>query len=172
MGNRENKQKKKRLPFKRTLQNNVFAIKVFLAVSPLYLVIYFLFTFIEGAYDFLTGGFLLREIVNAAKSKTAEGLVTPVATLGIILILLFAAMQYYWNVLAVRQNRAICAAVEKMLFKKAASVEIACYEDPKFYDKYVKAMDEAYRRVLGVCARLMTFLQRLLLFLQTQCCCL
>lgn len=147
MGNRE---KKKRLPLKRTLQNNVFAIKVFLAVSPLYLVIYFLFTFIAGAYDFLTGGFLLREIVNAAKSKTAAGLVTPVATLGIILILLFAAMQYYWNVLAVRQNRAICAAVEKMLFKKAASVEIACYEDPKFYDKYVKAMDEAYRRVLGV----------------------
>ena len=40
MENRENKQKKKRLPFKRTLQNNVFAIKVFLAVSPLYLVIY------------------------------------------------------------------------------------------------------------------------------------
>ncbi len=110
----------------------MFAIKVFLAVSPLYLVIYFLFTFIEGAYDFLTGGFLLREIVNAAKSKTAAGLVTPVATLGIILILLFAAMQYYWNILAVRQNRTICAAVEKMLFKKAASVEIACYEDPKF----------------------------------------
>ena len=37
-----------------------------------------------------------------------------------------------------------------MLFKKAAEVELACYENPAFYDKYVKAMEEAENRTFRV----------------------
>ena len=37
-----------------------------------------------------------------------------------------------------------------MLFDKARRVELSCYEDPAFYDKYVKVMDTAYNRSMNV----------------------
>lgn len=48
------------------------------------------------------------------------------------------------------KQRKIAANIEKMLFRQAAKVELACYETPSFYDKYVRAMDEAYDRTIKV----------------------
>jgi len=148
---KKKKEKKKKLALGRTISNNMFALKEIWKGSPLYIAVYLGSSFIYGTFDFLTEGYLLRRIVNGIEAgESVTALLRYVFTLAIIILSVYTALSWFWNVTSPIQSRKIGAHIEKMLFRKAAKVELACYEDPAFYDKYVKAMDEAYDRILKV----------------------
>ena len=112
--------------------------------------------------DFLTESYLLRRIVNGIMGgERIESIVRYVAILGVICLVIWTALSWFWNVESPIKRRRIAASVEKMLFKKAAKVELACYENPSFYDKYVRAMDEAYDRIINVMTTLDDLISRI-----------
>ncbi|MBR6680907.1 MAG: ABC transporter ATP-binding protein [Clostridia bacterium] len=145
------KEKKKKLPFQRTVSNNLFSLKMIWLASPLYLIIYLGSSVTYGILDFLTTGHLLRKIVNGVESGgSISGIITYVAILGVICVIYYLSMNYYWNVISQKLWPRITSSMNKLLFKKSAEVELACYENPEFYDRYVKAMDEATNRLYKV----------------------
>lgn len=145
------KEKKKRLPFKRTVSNNLFALRAIGRASPIYLAVYLGSSVVYGLLDFLSEGYLLRDIVNRIDAGEDIGLVMKrVTVLGVICFLSYLYFSWFWNVPAPIQRKRVGAHIEKMLFRKSAQVELACYESPAFYDKYVRAMDEAYDRMIKV----------------------
>jgi len=142
---------KKKLPFRRTVANNAFALRAIWRASPLYLAVYLGSSLIYGVLDFLSEGYLLRRIVNGLDSgESTLSIVQYVAVLGIVTLACYLPLSWFWNVISPIQVRRVGAYVERMLFCHASEVELACYETPSFYDKYVKAMDEAYNRILKV----------------------
>ena len=148
---KEKKEKKKKLPLRRTISNNMFALRAIFAASPLYLLVYLGSSFIYGTVEFLSEGYLLRMIVNGIEGgRSVESIVLFVVILATVSLTSFTALSWFWNVISPIEQRKVGAHIEKMLFSKASRVELACYEDPVFYDKYVKAMDEAYDRMLKV----------------------
>ncbi|MBQ9121247.1 MAG: ABC transporter ATP-binding protein [Clostridia bacterium] len=160
------KEKKKRLPFKRTVANNMFALSAIWRASPIYLAVYLGSSFVYGVLDFLSEGYLLRRIVNGLDSgESVASIVQYVVILGIITLLCYVSLSWFWNVVSPIQVRKVGAYVEKMLFRKASEVELACYENPAFYDKYVKAMDEAYNRILKVMYTLDNLIARVIALL-------
>ncbi len=58
----------------------------------------------------------------------------------------------YWvsTFILPKANTKIKAAFQKQMFEKAKQVELECYENPKFYDKYVRAMQEVYGKSMDV----------------------
>lgn len=40
----------------------------------------------------------------------------------------------------------IYLTINNRIYRKAASVDMGCFEDPEFYDKYIKAVNESYTR--------------------------
>jgi len=152
MKKKENvKEKKKKLPFKRSLSNIFFALRQVWEVSPAYFVMYYLMTLVYAPLDFLSGSFLIRLIVNGIEDRTSTSVIlTFMIVIGVITVVINVVNSFYWNIVSPAQYRKIGAAMQKKLFKKASEVELACYETPAFYDKYVKAMDEAYDRVMKV----------------------
>lgn len=145
------KEKKEKLSFKKTISNNLFAIKAIWRSSPSYLMVYFGSSFIYGILGFLSNTYLLRKIVNdVTAGKSIDGVLTYVVIIIALNIGSCAALSWFWNVMSPPKQRKIAADIEKMLFRQAARVEIACYETPSFYDKYVRAMDEAYNRMIAV----------------------
>ena len=151
MEKKSQKEKKKKLPFKRTLSNNLFALRAIWTASPIYLTVYLGSSLVYGVLDFLSEGYLLRKIVNGVEGgEEIAGMIRYVVILGGVSILVYSALNWFWNVISPVMQRRIAAYIEKLLFRKAAEVELACYETPSFYDKYVKAMDEAYERMIKV----------------------
>lgn len=145
------KEKKKRLPLGRTVSNNWFALSAIGRASPIYLAVYLGSSLIYGILDFLSEGYLLRRIVNGLNAgEEIASILQYVAVLGLVTLICYIPLSWFWNVISPIQVRRVGAYVEKMLFRKASEVELACYENPAFYDKYVKAMDEAYNRILKV----------------------
>ena len=158
---RKTKEKKKKLSFKKTVSNNVFALKTIWAASPIYLFVYLSSSIVYGTIEFLTGTYLLRRIVNDVSSGTPIlNVLKFTAILGVVTFVIHLSLQWFWNVTSQKMNRNISMCIQKMLFKKAAKVELACYENPAFYDKYVKAMDEAQNRTLRVMWTLDSLIQR------------
>ena len=161
--NLENKQEKKKVSLLRTLQNNIFALKIIWIASPFYFIVYLSSSIINGSLDFLSEGYLLRRIVNGIqRGDDMKEIFIFVAILAIVSLIIKTLFDYFWNVVSPVKQRRVTAYVEKMLFKKSSSVELACYENPEFYDKYVRAMDEANRRITAVISTLDSLLSKLI----------
>ncbi|MBQ7936387.1 MAG: ABC transporter ATP-binding protein [Clostridia bacterium] len=151
MKNSKEKKKKEKLPLKRTLSNNLFALRCIGKASPLYLALFLCSSFIYGILGFLEDGYLLRKIVNGIENgDNIRDIFTYVVVLATVCILTYTGLNWFWYVVSPGKHRRVAAYIEKILFHKAAKVELACYENPAFYDKYVRAMDEAYHRMLKV----------------------
>lgn len=151
MVGKNKKEKKKKLSFKKTLSNNLFALKAIWESSPSHMIIVFLSSAVFGVLGFFSETYLLRKIVNdVTLGKNIDGVINYVVFIAVINLIVGLFSDWYWNVIAPQKNRRIAANIEKMLFKKSAEVELACYETPSFYDKYVRAMDEAYHRIMKV----------------------
>lgn len=158
---RKVKEKKKKLPFNKTISNNLFALKIIWTASPVYLFIYLSSSIVYGTLEFLTDTYLLRRIVNdVSNGASIYDVLIFTAILGAVTLAIRLALNWYWNVPAQKMYRKIAIYIQKMLFKKAGEVELACYETPAFYDKYVKAMDEAEHRTLRVMYTLDGLIQR------------
>ncbi|MBO5883682.1 MAG: ABC transporter ATP-binding protein [Clostridia bacterium] len=158
---KSSKEKKKKLSFKTIISNNLFALKIIWTASPVYLFIYLSSSIVYGTLEFLTGTYLLRRIVNDVSSgKPISDVLIFTAILGVANLLINLALNWFWNVTSQRMHRSISMYIQKMLFKKSAEVELACYENPEFYDKYVRAMDEAENRTLSVMRTLDNLIQR------------
>ncbi len=149
------KEKKKRDPnalkFRRVVSNNLFVLKIIHKVAPSYLPTYFLWSVGNAIIDFLMSIWLLREIVNRYE------LGRPATEVIGVLIALIAAQLVWWlavdslpQIVYPRYRQKIVERIQSELFQKAAAVELECYENPAFYDKYVKAMDNAYGRCMDV----------------------
>ena len=148
---KKKKAEKKRLTLRRTLSNDLFALRCIGQASPLYLVVYLGSSLIYGLLDFLSGSFLLRQIVNGVEEgKDATALIRYVLILGSISVVSYMSLRYFWNVGSVRPWNRIIRSIETRLYRKAAEVELACYESPEFYEKYVRAVEESHNRMMQV----------------------
>ena len=113
--------------------------------------------------DFFTGSYLIRMIVNSIeRQKNVNTILIYMAVTASLSILLEVFNSLYWNLFSPAQYRKIGANMQKKLFKKASEVELSCYETPSFFDKYVRAMDEAYDRVMRVMRTMDTLIWRLI----------
>lgn len=145
---KQKKEKKKRLPWRRSVSNIFFALRQVWEVAPVYFIMYYAMTFVWGALDFLEGSYLLRMIVSGIEKATpTRRIVTFMLIIAIADVLASALNSYYWNVISPPKYQLVSATIRKKLFRKASTVELSCYETPAFYDKYMKAMDEANSRV-------------------------
>ena len=161
MPTKKSKEKKKKISLKRNISNNIFALKTIWLASPIYLLVYLSSSVVYGILEFLSDAYLLRKIVNDISSGSSISYVLIfTAILGVVTLTVYISLQWFWNVISPKMNREIAMYIQKMLFRKAATVELACYESPSFYDKYVKAMDEANNRILRVMWTLDNLIQR------------
>lgn len=143
--------KKRKLSFKKTVSNNLFALKAIWSGSKVYLLVNLGISAASAVLGFLSETYLLRVIVNGVQSgKSIDDIIKYIVILGIITVVFYTSTNAFGHILSRKMQRRIAANIEKQLFRQSARVELACYETPEFYDKYVRAMDEAYNRMMGV----------------------
>ncbi len=143
--------KKKEISVRRVFQNTFYVLKIIHQTAPLYLPTYFLWSVVGALVNFLVSSYLLRYVVNAyqrgGSMQNAFLLIIICAAVDVIFYLLVSCLNCF---VYPRCRQRIVAKIEKMLFDKAGQVELSCYEDPTFYDKYVRSMENAYGKCMNV----------------------
>ena len=147
---KEQKQKKKRIDWKRTFKNNGYMLGLIIKACPGVPILALISTVLGSAHSFLLNTYLYQYALNALQEGKELKII--LITLGCmfgysILYMLFRSISSCYFELKYPK---VEAYIQTLLQKKAVEVDLACFESSAFYDTYVKATSEATNRAYTV----------------------
>lgn len=144
------KNKKKRQKLSSIFKNNLFMIKKIAKYTPSY----FFWIVVEG---------IIWGLINSASAYYTFNLLNTVSdgtnflyALKIIVIMaifyLLAYMfdKWYWHIHNPILRHKLHLKMHEELFIKSRSLDLACFDDPEFYNDFVWAMNESHTRAIEV----------------------
>ena len=142
-------QKKKGIKKTRALKNNLFACGLLCRICPS-LVAHKGISRALGYFEWLFySAFFMRYVISAL--ETGESFRRIMIFIGIVVVV-FCSMSLYNSILNGRVYPIAQAVVNKglyrKLFRKSRNVELECFENSDFYDKYTLAMEKADDRLI------------------------
>lgn len=130
------------------IQNNWYAVRLGAGISKSRV---FHAMVMKGMYYFewvFFSGFFLRHIVNELDAGEEFGTIFAfILICGGAFFLLNLYYSYVENVVFPLENTRIYYGVYKRLYEKAKNVELRCYEDSDFYNRYTMAADHAEEKI-------------------------
>ncbi len=137
------KNDKKKLSFKMVVKDCAYALKMVITTAPLPFLLRFVLELVNTVTSFIVGTYVVRYIIN---SFVAEVEFKTVAISAGVMIAVPLGLQLIIQPLITLAEDVAYIKVEKKvllkLYDKCTDVELACFENPEFYDKYVKATNE------------------------------
>lgn len=142
------KQEKKKL--RHALRNNLYALRLLWELSPSQ-VIHQAVVRLLGYFEWLFySAFFMRYVINALETKQEF---ISILTFLCITVVVFASISLYNSYVNGKVIPITHAQVYKRLnlklFEKSSKVELACFEDSEFYNKYTLAMDKAEEQLMN-----------------------
>ena len=135
---------------KRIIDNHIYILKLIRKGSgwfPLFLIF---FSVLRGFNTFFMTTWIYQYVINALQK--GEKLTKIAVTAGVVFVftLAYNALLQFKNAMMEIESGKIEKELQKILQKKALSVDLGCFERPKFYDSYVKALSETSQRAMKV----------------------
>ena len=129
-------------------RNNAYIMKLAWRISPGRIVAEFINNLLDRINWIFSAVIFMRLIINGLERGAGFGEMIAIIALSTALLAVIAMGRSwidhkYAPEAELRSNEKLHA----MLFDQAANVELACYEDPEFYDKYTLAATEAEDRL-------------------------
>lgn len=146
--NEQQKKKGQKLSFTETLKNDWYAIKLGYSIQKS-LVVHALFMRMAGYFEWVFfDAIFLRYIVDALdQNKDFHAILTFILICGAVFFLLNLYTNYVENVVYPLSTTRLYFGVYAKLYAKAKNVELKCYEDSEFYNRYTMAMNEAEAKI-------------------------
>lgn len=145
------KEKKKNLTLKEAFTNNLYAMKLGFGISKSR-VFNALLRRCLGYFEWVFfSAFFMRYIVDALDHKREFSVIfTFIVICGGVFMLLNLYNNYAENVIYPLTDARLYHGIYKKLYAKAKNVELRCYEDSDFYNRYTMAIDNAADKVTAV----------------------
>ena len=143
-------QKKSRNRFM-ILKNILYILKLAFRAAPLLVVAAVVVNVFQFAVNTFISLFFVRYIIEAMQMGRSFQ-ETFLLILGMFAAKALSALSlnYVFFSLAPRENVKITAALMKMLYGQAVSMDLSCYEDPDFYDTYTRANEQVAQQAQSV----------------------
>lgn len=138
-------------------RNNLYALRLVLEMCPRIVVHITIQTFL-GYFEWLFySAFFMRYVINALETGEAFGHI--MVFLGVT-VAVFASMSLYSHYLDGAVYPVCQAEINKKLyqklFQKSRKVDLRCFEDSDFYDKYTLAMNKADTNLVTAVQQIMS----------------
>lgn len=145
------KKTKDKLAFSETMKNAWYAMKLGMALCPSIVIhSFFLWLFAHGEWVFFDGVFM-RVIVDALdKNLGFDHIFKFIIISGAVICAGTIYTSYVENVVYPLQTNRLFGGIYKKMYAKAKNVELRCYEDPDFYNRYTMAMDGAEEKITAI----------------------
>ena len=154
--------KRPRQSFATVVSNNWFALKKVAHYTPgLFVLMFVEILLIEllaaaGAYF---NYFLLNEVSAADGSFVRAAII--IGVMAVAMLALYGLDKWFWFVFNGVMSEKLHMKMHEELFRKAQQLDLACFDDPEFYNDFVWAMDESRKRALQVVQDTATFIGKL-----------
>ncbi len=144
------KEKKKReITRTRAVLNNLYALKLVSGICRRYVVHRAINQFL-GYFEWLFySAFFMRYVIDSLETGDSF---SHIMVFIVIVTVVFGSMSLYNSILEGSVNPVCAAVINKglylKLFRKSRNVELECFENSEFYDKYTLAMEKADERLI------------------------
>lgn len=143
--------KKEKTQKNQIIRNNLYAIKLSWGISRGRVVhaalmkVFYYFSWV------FSSAFFLRYIVDVLdKGKDPGVIFSFIVICGILFSCISLYSNYTENVTFPLENTRLYGGIYRTLYAKAKNVELRCYEDSDFYNRYTMAIDDAGEKVTAV----------------------
>ena len=128
----------------RILKNNLYALRLMWKISKRYTLHMALMRFV-GYFEWLFySAFFMRYVINAMEQgKSFERIMTFLVITLVVFSLITLYNNYIENSFLPAEKVRISDKLSRMLIAKNRNVDISCFEDSDFYDKYTLATENA-----------------------------
>ena len=148
MGKEKNKEK---LSLWQTLKNDVYAVKLAGSFSRPAVTGAFFCMLIGYAEWVFFDGYFLRIIIEALdRGDGLKPILSFICISAVVLSLLKIYDAYTQQVTFTIEGTKLHNGIYKKIFAKARNVELRCYEDPEFYNKYTMSIDGSADKVMEI----------------------
>ncbi len=140
-----------KLTLKQSVLNAFYANKLGYSISKSIVIhSWFLWMVGFGQWVFFDGVFL-RKIVDGLDRNVGFGPIFKfIAITGIVMATLGLYTDYVENVVYPLETNRLFGGIYSKMYAKARNVDLKCYENPDFYNRYTKAMDGAEEKVTAI----------------------
>ena len=144
------KQDKKKINWKRTVENNLYMLRLIAKVCPGVLILALISTVLNAVHSFLLNTYLYQYALNALQEGKELKII--LITLGCMFgySVLYMLFRNIWSCYYELKYPKVDAYIQNLIQKKAGEVDLTCFENSSFYDLYVKATGEATSRAYTV----------------------
>lgn len=144
-------EKKDKLSLKETLRNAWYALVLGTSISKS-IVIHSFFLWLAGYFEWVFfDGIFMRKIVDALdQGKGFRPIFLFIIISGAVFCACAIYSNYVENVVYPLETNRLFGGIYKKLYEKAKNVELRCYEDSDFYNRYTMAMDGAEEKVTAI----------------------
>ncbi len=127
----------------RIIRNNFYAMKEAMSIAPNRVWVALISRLVEYLLWVFYSAFFVRYILDALEQeKPLKEVLVAILIIGGGSLLLEMFLFYCSNVWFPALNVTIFHSLYQKIYKKAENVEIACYENTEFYDKFSTAVDD------------------------------
>ncbi|WP_123041421.1 ABC transporter ATP-binding protein [Cohnella candidum] len=145
--------------------NNKYFLSIAYRTAPRRVVLQFVLTIMNYTVNYLHSILFISYVFSAIENNTPYSrILIFISAMLLIVFLLMAVSEWFENRYKPVCDLAISQELNRMLFAKAADVELACYENTEFYNKYTRAAKEADQRMALVLDNLTEFAGALVSF--------
>lgn len=134
-----------------SIKNNIFAIKMGWTLSKSRILHEFILASL-GYFEWIFfSAVFMRYIINAIENeKGFEYIFQFILVTCLIFVLIAIYRSYTSNVTFPLNDTVIYQGLYEKLYQKARNVELSCFENPEFYNKYTMAIDGAGEKITSV----------------------
>lgn len=144
-------EKKDKLSLKETLKNAWYALTLGSSISKS-IVIHSFFLWLVGYCEWVFfDGIFMRKIVDALdQGRGFRPIFLFILLSGVAFCAASVYTNYVENVVYPLETNRLFGGIYRKLYEKAKNVELRCYEDSDFYNRYTMAMDGAEEKVTAI----------------------
>ena len=144
--------------------NNTFFM---LGFAAKYVPDFFFWTIIEGIVWGCIHSFTSVLFVKALFDKIENNapfseILMLVSLMALFFIFTFIFHEWYWQFVEPKARQELHKRMQEKLYKKAASLDLACYDNPDFYTDFVWAISESDSRTIAICEHMGKIINRLI----------
>ena len=126
-----------------------------------------LFTVAEGIVWGCIHSFTSALFIKALFDRIESGvpyyeILLLVLAMAVFLISAYIFHEWYWQFIEPKARQELHKKMQEQLYKKAASIDLACYDRPDFYNDFVWAINEADSRTIAICEDIGKIINRLI----------
>lgn len=149
-------QKKPRVPFGKSIQNNIFILKMAFKMDKVMVIMRLVMGFFTGL-NHGVGIFFTTQNLNmldiAVSSENKEQYLTNIliltAMMGVYTLLYELFFAWYYKLLNPKHKLNFIRLIHKSFFVKASDIDLSCYDTPEFYNDFIYSMQNCDKSIVN-----------------------